>query len=172
MIDTTYRRFAICRLLFVILGAAVFFNSAVLPLHAGAKMEKPVKIEQKKILDYNDKWKHEYRMYRVDHTFVDTLRSKIGSDMKIDVYLAFWCGDSRVNVPKFIKILDVVRPQNLAVNYYTVKRKPSKDVKYYVKDLKVERVPTFIFYRGGKEIGRIIENPQKNMLEDFLDIIF
>ena len=50
--------------------------------------------------------------------------------------------------------------------------KPNKQTKYYVKDLKVERVPTFIFYKNNKEIGRIIENPKKDMAEDFLEIVF
>jgi ribosomal protein L30E len=71
-----------------------------------------------------------------------------------------------------MKIIDVVRNPNVVVNYYNVKRKASKDVKYYAADLKVERVPTFIFYRDGKEIGRIVENPQKSLVEDFLEIIF
>jgi hypothetical protein len=53
-----------------------------------------------------------------------------------------------------------------------VKRKPSKKVKYFVEELKVERVPTFIFYRDGKEIGRIIENPKTSLIEDFLEIVF
>ena len=157
---------------FIFLGVAALLGSALLPLHAGAKMAKPGKIDKQKILDYDKEWKTEYLMYRVDHSFVSTLRAKMGKDMTIDVYLAMWCKDSRINVPKFIKILDVARQKEVKVNYYTVERKPDKSMKYYVKDLKVERVPTFIFYRNGKEIGRIVENPQKNMVEDVLDIIF
>jgi len=41
-----------------------------------------------------------------------------------------------------------------------------------VEELKVERVPTFIFYRAGTEIGRIVENPTRGILEDFLAIVF
>jgi len=33
-------------------------------------------------------------------------------------------------------------------------------------------VPTFIFYRGGGEIGRIVENPKAGMIEDFMEIVF
>ena len=51
------------------------------------------------------------------------------------------------------------------------KKKPNKDVKYYVEDMKVERVPTFVFFRDGKEIGRTIENPKKSLLDDFLEIL-
>jgi len=38
--------------------------------------------------------------------------------------------------------------------------------------LKVERVPTFIFFRDGREIGRIVENPKTGMVEDFMEILF
>jgi hypothetical protein len=74
-------------------------------------------------------------------------------------------------VPPLIKILDRLGPTVMA-RYFSVARKTSKDIPYYVEDLKVERVPTFVFYRGKGEIGRIIENPKAGMLEDFMEIIF
>jgi hypothetical protein len=130
------------------------------------------KIDKNSILETGQEWKDNYMRYRVDESFLDTLKVKIGDDLKIDVYLGTWCSDSVNNVPKFIKIIEAVESENLPVNYYDVKRKASSDVKYYVKDLKVERVPTFIFYRNGKEIGRIVENPKNSLIEDFLEIIF
>ena len=130
------------------------------------------KIDKNKILATGQEWKDNYMNYRVDESFLETLKTKIGDNLKIDVYLGTWCSDSLNNVPKFIKIIDTVGEDNIPVNYYNVERKPSRDVKYYVEDLKVERVPTFIFYRDGKEIGRIIENPKNSLAEDFLEIIF
>jgi len=130
------------------------------------------KIDKNKILETGQEWKDNYMRYRVDESFLDTLKAKIGDDLKIDVYLGTWCSDSLNNVPKFIKIIEAAAADNLPVNYYNVNRKASSDVKYYVEDLKVERVPTFIFYRDGKEIGRIVENPKNSLVEDFLEIIF
>ena len=117
-------------------------------------------------------WNQRYMTYEPDSSLIDTLKSKVGNNLKIDVYLAFWCGDSKRNVPLFLKIVDQIDSESLEVKYFTVKRKPNKETKYFVEKLKVERVPTFIFYRDGKEIGRIIENPENNMLEDFLGIVF
>lgn len=130
------------------------------------------KIDKNKILETGQEWKDNYMNYRVDESFLETLKAKIGDNLKIDVYLGTWCSDSLNNVPKFIKIIEAVEEDNLPVNYYNVDRKPSKEVKFYVEDLKVERVPTFIFYRNGKEIGRIVENPKNSLIEDFLEIIF
>ncbi len=131
------------------------------------------KIGKDKILK-DEEWKKIYEEFIADDSLIEALASKTGENLKIDVYLAFWCGDSKRNVPPFLKIVEKINKldNNLAVNYYTVKRKPTRKTKYFVEELKVERVPTFIFYRDGKEIGRIIENPQKSLIEDFLEIIF
>jgi len=130
------------------------------------------KIDKSKILETGQEWKDNYMNYRVNDSMLETLKAKIGDGLKIDVYLGTWCSDSLNNVPKFIKIIEALAADNLPVTYYNVNRKPSSDVKYYVEDLKVERVPTFIFYRDGKEIGRIVENPKNSLIEDFLEIIF
>jgi thiol-disulfide isomerase/thioredoxin len=149
----------------VICAVFVFLLGAAVP---GGAMDKT---DKDKILAYEN-WKEVYTGYRVDESFIDTLKAKAGDNLKIDVYLAFWCGDSKRNLPPFLKIIETIDNPKVQVNYYTVKRKPNKETKYFVADLKVERVPTFIFYRDGKEIGRIIENPKNSLEEDFLEIIF
>ncbi len=131
------------------------------------------KIEKDKILK-DEEWKKVYDEFTADESLIEALASKSGENLKIDVYLGLWCGDSKRNVPPFLKIIDEINKfnNNLTVNYYTVERKPTRETKYFVEDLKVERVPTFIFYRDQKEIGRIIENPKNSLIEDFLEIIF
>jgi len=116
-------------------------------------------------------WKQIYDDYSFDPGIIEILRSKIQKINAIDVYFAFWCGDSENNVPPFIRILDEIGDKGIVVNYYTVGRKNPGD-KYYNEELKVERVPTFIFLKDGKEVGRIIENPGKTLEEDFLEIVF
>lgn len=139
----------------------------ILPAAAGFGAEK---VARDKIL--TDKaWQQIYHDFTIDPPSIEILKSGAAEDMRIDVYLGFWCSDSRNNVPKFAKIIDEIGSSSLTVNYYSVKRKPSKDIKYFVEELKVERVPTFIFYREGEEIGRIIENPKTSMVDDFLEII-
>jgi hypothetical protein len=129
------------------------------------------RITRDSVLNAGDVWMQNYMEYRVDESLIDTLKSKIGDDLKIVVYLGLWCKDSVNNVPLFIKIIDVIGGGKIKVDYFNVVREDKKDNKYFVPELKVERVPTFIFYRDGKETGRIIENPVKSMAEDFLDKI-
>ena len=128
-------------------------------------------IDRKKILDAGEEWKEMYDRYEIDKTTLDSLKSEMGENLMINVYLGLWCIDSLNNVPAFIKILDALEPDTVNVNYYSVKRSDKKGTSYFVSEFKVERVPTFIFYRSGKEIGRIIENPEKSLIQDFLDIV-
>jgi len=128
-------------------------------------------ITKEKILATGPEWQERYDKYQPEADMVDALKTKLGADMRIDVYLGLWCPDSRNNVPPFIKIIDRLGT-GVPVRYYNEPRKASKEVKYFVEELKVERVPTFIFYKEGKEIGRIIENPKLGMIEDIMEIVF
>jgi len=116
-------------------------------------------------------WQQKYDAYEPAAEMIDALKTKLRPNTRIDVYLGLWCPDSRNNVPLFIKILDRLGA-NMPVRYFDSPRKASRDVRYYVEEMKVEKVPTFIVYRNGQEIGRIIENPKVGMLEDLLDILF
>ena len=128
-------------------------------------------VTKEKILATGKEWQEKHDKYEPEADMVDALKAKLGAGIKIDVYLGLWCPDSRNNVPPLIKILDRLGTA-VPVRYFNMPRKANKDIKYYVEELKVERVPTFIFYRDGKEIGRIIENPKTGMIEDFMEIVF
>ncbi|HLP46820.1 MAG TPA: thioredoxin family protein [Candidatus Kapabacteria bacterium] len=130
-------------------------------------------IDNNSILTENENWRSVYMEYEVDDGLIEAMSYKI-DNLKVDVYFGIWCSDSKNNVPPFMKIIDRIERfnVNIPVNYYTVERKPTKETKYFVEEFKVERVPTFIFYKNGKEIGRIIENPKKTLIEDMMDIIF
>jgi len=146
----------------------ILFLSFILLSLSGFAAEK---VDPGKILA-DQEWRIINQDYVPDPLMIETLAAKVGDNLEIDVYFGFWCGDSRNNVPVFMKIADEVASNTLEIDYYSVERKPSKEIKYFVEELKVERVPTFIFYRDGKEIGRIVENPKVSMLEDFLEIVF
>ena len=128
-------------------------------------------VTRDKILSTGKEWQEKYDQYQPEADMVEALKAKLTADTKIDVYLGLWCSDSRNNVPPFIKILDRLGSA-VPVRYLDVPRKAGKEVKYFVEELRVERVPTFILDRGGKEIGRIVENPKLGLLEDLMEIVF
>jgi thiol-disulfide isomerase/thioredoxin len=115
-------------------------------------------------------WRQVYDDCQPDPALLASLRERIRG-ARVEVYFAFWCGDSRNHVPVFRKIVDLLDAPDLTIEYAEVERKASPEQKFYVADKDVERVPTFIVTRDGSEIGRIIENPKASILEDLLDIL-
>jgi rhodanese-related sulfurtransferase/thiol-disulfide isomerase/thioredoxin len=85
------------------------------------------------------------------------------------LFLGTWCKDSISEAPKFLKTYDLTANPNISLEIYAVNRK-KKDGLGMAERFKLERVPTVILLRDGKEMSRIVEYPKKSMEEDFLRI--
>ena len=81
-----------------------------------------------------------------------------------------WCSDSRENVPAFFKLMDHIkfRKRNIQLIGLDVdKKNPNQDeIKYNIIN-----VPTFIFFKDGKEINRIVELTIESIEKDILKIL-
>ncbi len=152
------------------LSTIVTVAAALLLPFVSAGGQTAEEITKEKILAAGKDWQVKYDQYQPDPGMVDAVKSKVGSGLRVDVYLGLWCPDSLNNVPQFIKIVDQLGV-GVTVRYFSLSKKADKAIKYFVEEPKVERVPTFIFYRGDKEIGQIVENPKAGMIEDFMDIV-
>jgi hypothetical protein len=127
-------------------------------------------ISREQILSESPQWQRNYDGFQPESEIIKTLKSNVGNDLRIEIYLGLWCPDSRHNVPPFLKILDGIGAA-VPIRCFSVQRKPNREMQYFVDKVQVERVPTFIFYRGEKEIGRIVENPNAGLAEDMLAIV-
>jgi thiol-disulfide isomerase/thioredoxin len=112
----------------------------------------------------------EYDNYNPDKQVLDSIAQKI-KDVDITIVLGTWCSDSRREVPRFFKILDSLRYLSNKVKMIAVDRN-KEDLNGEVDSLAIELVPTFIFYREGKEIGRIEESPKETLEKDFNKIVW
>lgn len=110
-----------------------------------------------------------YDMYEPDSSLIPEIADEIGNT-DIKIVMGTWCSDSRREVPRSFKILDEVHYPKDSVKIYTVDR-GLHGYKGDVKPFDVERVPEFIFYRDGKEIGRIVESPKETLEKDMLKIL-
>ncbi|HSQ35277.1 MAG TPA: thioredoxin family protein [Candidatus Binatia bacterium] len=115
-------------------------------------------------------WRQIYDDYVPDPGWIDALKGNLAG-VRVEVVLGFWCDDSRNNVPLFLKIVDSLQMPDFKVEFCEVARKTAPDQKYYREDLRVEKVPTFIFFADDIEIGRIVENPRESMLMDMVQIL-
>ena len=82
-----------------------------------------------------------------------------------------WCGDSQRDVPNFYKILDEANFNYKNLELVTVNRQ--KKANGLEEGFDITHVPTFIFYKDGKEIGRFVEHAldDSTVEEDFLKIL-
>lgn len=118
---------------------------------------------------FGEYYQQDYDIYRPDETVLKQLSPKT-RDVAITIVLASWCGDSREQLPRFMKILDQIgfdfgKLHMIAVDSYKTGREVD------VAPFNIERVPTFIFFRNGREIGRIIETPRQTLEADMFDML-
>ena len=112
----------------------------------------------------------EYEEYSPDQTVIEKLKKHINDVLRIKIVMGSWCSDSQREVPRFFRIMDDAGIPDEKVELISVNRDkkiPGMDI----IALKIERVPTFIVYDGIKELGRIIETPEKKIEEDLLRIL-
>jgi len=111
----------------------------------------------------------QYETYSPKEKTMDKLKGKIN---KYDIKIVFgtWCGDSKVQVPRFYKILDLLEFNKSQLETIGVDRNKNALV-VNIASLNIELVPTFIVYKHGEEIGRIVESPEKTLEDDLLKII-
>jgi len=121
--------------------------------------------------DTNFSWwyKSGYDNYNPDTIAVKELKNKL-SCVGIKVVMGSWCSDSRREVPRLYKILDVLGYDEKNLTLICVDRKKESPVGE-VDKLDIKLVPTFIFYKNGEELGRIIESPKETLEKDLLKIV-
>ncbi len=112
-----------------------------------------------------------YKIYPTDKPSIEALKKAKINSYSITVFLGTWCGDSKRNFPRLMKILDETKFPKSKLHIIGVNRKKQspngEEAKY-----NIIKVPTIILEKYGKEIGRITEEPETGYIEkDLLNII-
>jgi len=118
---------------------------------------------------FSDWFNTEYNSCNLSTRAITQLK-QYSDKLKVTIVFGTWCSDSRREVPRFFKLADTIGlvSENLKLIAVDTK-KTVNDVD--ISGLKLEKVPTFIFYVGDKEIGRIVETPKVNIETDLLNIL-
>lgn len=138
------------------------------------KTDNPMLIGYTTLEAFNDTsfswwWNSAYRMYEADSTIAEEIKEKL-EDVDIKLVMGTWCSDSRREVPHFYKILDEINYPEEKVTLINVNRE-KRGLENEVEGLDINFVPTFIFYKNEKELGRIVEMPFNTLEEDVLEIL-
>lgn len=94
---------------------------------------------------------------------------------RMDIFLGSWCGDSRREVPRMIRLLkdagmDTSRIALIFVDNRKETYKQSPQHEEQGRDIR--RVPTFILYNSrNRELGRIVESPKVSLEADMVSIL-
>jgi len=93
---------------------------------------------------------------------------------EVTIFLGTWCGDSRREVPRFWKALDLAKEAGtdvpFAIHYIGVDRQ-KKEPSAPVTNNDIRYVPTFLVHREGREVGRIVEESPHGIEKDLLALL-
>ena len=104
----------------------------------------------------------------LDDALKNRLMALDTTQIRINVFLGTWCSDSKLHVPQFLHLANM-----FGWKYELIGVNREKECPFEKKDCKtwdIAYVPTFVVYRNDIEIGRIVENPQRSLAEDFDEI--
>ncbi len=90
--------------------------------------------------------------------------------LTIKIVMGTWCPDSRREVPRFMRVMDIWQFPYAKITFIGVDNAKLSPVGEYDK-LDIQRVPTFIIYKNNIEAGRIIENPLTSLEQDIVNIL-
>lgn len=112
--------------------------------------------------------------YQPDGACMAKLRQQDVSKVKVKIVFGSWCGDSKREVPRMVKLLDAMSFPEQNIEFIAVddslavyKQSPTREE----AGLGVYRVPTFIVYQKNKEVGRVVEYPAESLERDVLAIL-
>jgi len=133
----------------------------------------PINLEALQSDNYKNWYKASYINYKTDDALVKMIQKKL-KGYYIKLFLGTWCGDSKREVPRIVKILTqgqypIENLELIALDrrkeYY--KKSPNGEEKGW----NIIKIPTVIFIKNDKEVNRIVESPIASLEEDILAIV-
>ncbi|APQ16695.1 thioredoxin family protein [Maribacter hydrothermalis] len=122
---------------------------------------------------YNTWFQPNFESYKTNTGKLERIKEVLKT-YQVLIFMGTWCGDSKREVPRFIRILKSIDfpMENLKIvaldkSKNSYKKSPQGEE----WGLNIRRVPTFIFYKNGREINRIIESPITTLEDDIVKII-
>ena len=111
-----------------------------------------------------------YDAYQPDSEAINSLNIIRQEGLMIKIVLGTWCPDSRREVPRFMKVIDIWKFPSDLLTFIGVDNEKNSPIGGY-GELDIQREPTFIIYKNNIEAGRIIENPKTSLEQDMVNIL-
>jgi hypothetical protein len=155
------------------------FLTALLPVAAPAQSTTPILLgacssEDLKKDPYAEWFTPYYTAYEPNETVIGQLKNLNLKDYSVTIFFGVWCGDSQREVPRFLKLMDIIGFPKEAINLIAL----GSDIPLYRQSpgheeegRHIYRVPTFIISKHDREINRIVEFPAASLERDLLNIV-
>ena len=115
-------------------------------------------------------WRAEMEAYTPDAKAVAALKA-IDKDAQVTLIFGTWCGDSKYYVPRLLRALKEAANSRLQVKLVGIDNQFHEPVDT-VQPRQLTNVPTIIVERDGREVGRIVETPAVDSIEqDLADLL-
>lgn len=148
----------------------LMFGSGTLSIHA----DEEKNIDLLGIISLSDlknsshfTWYEENELsYNVDEGALADI-DRLLEGVEIKVVMGTWCHDSKREVPRFYKILSHKTDNIEMIALDRKKQSPNGET----DAMAITNTPTFIFYKNGKEMNRIVETPVDSLERDMIKIL-
>ena len=157
----------LCTLVFILItfGALAQKDKSLI-----GKME----LEQLKNSQHSEWFMNYYNSYEPQDEKLGQLKNALPKDdFKFEIFFGTWCPDSQREIPRMVKIFEKIGVKKDKYDLISVNRFKDLPEAYTNRSEKINlnRVPTLIFYKNGKEINRYVEFAQVSLLNDLLLIV-
>lgn len=109
-------------------------------------------------------WRMAMQNHAPDARAVAAIKA-IEKDTNITILFGTWCGDSKYYVPRLLKALHEANNPKLKVKLIGIDNQFNQPIDV-VQPRRLVNVPTVIVERDGHEIGRYVETPATNSIEE------
>ena len=124
--------------------------------------------------EYADWYQKGYSDYDLNKDELKKLKKLFRkNDYQIEVYFGSWCIDSKREVPKLVKLLDLsgFNFENLSLVGVGRDKVVPGASEEELKKLNITNVPTIIIKENDKELNRFVEFPQETLEADLIKIL-
>lgn len=93
-------------------------------------------------------------------------------DARVLAFIGTWCPDTHAHLPGFIKIMEAAGVDRSRIRIFALDRdKKIPGSQAILEQLAIRKVPTFVFVVGDRELGRIVEAPEGDLMSDIAGIL-
>jgi tetratricopeptide (TPR) repeat protein len=139
----------------------------------GSSLVGPVTKADLRTAPFSEWFDGQYSRYQPPAAAVESLRPALAG-VSIEAYFGVWCGDSKRQIPRLLRLLDLAGFDERNVTLIGLSDQPMRFKQAPANPeakRQVHRTPTIVVVRAGTEIGRVVETPSTSLEADLLAIL-